>query len=311
MEQASSNPLLQLEETGQSVWIDFLSRELLRSGRLRRLRDEDGIEGVTSNPAIFQTAIHGSPLYDGSLKEAITKGIHDAKELFLRLEIEDVSAAADLMWPKYQQSGGRDGYVSIETSPDLAYDVDATIKEVKRLAAAAGRRNVYVKVPATEKGPAAIERLVSGGININVTLLFSVHRYRQVAEAYMRGLERRQERGEGISDINSVASFFVSRVDTLVDKWQRYQVRGRADRAGDGQHHDRGHHRGVPRSRGGEGRYRGRSRRGCPGVRTAQSAGHQRRKHRRAAGVRGSQRFLGLLFHFAGRNQGQEGPHPG
>ncbi|MHB8858943.1 MAG: transaldolase [Thermoleophilia bacterium] len=213
----NANPMLALEQIGQSVWIDYLSRDLIESGRLKKLMDEDGIKGVTSNPTIFQKAISGSRLYDASLQKAVADGIRDDREIFLRLEIEDIVAAADLLRPKYDASGGWDGFVSIETSPDLAYDVDATIREVMRLAAAVARKNVFIKVPATEAGPAAIEQLVSEGFNINVTLLFSVFRYRQVVEAYMSGLEKRLHRGDPIDGIMSVASFFVSRVDTLVD----------------------------------------------------------------------------------------------
>lgn len=218
METGNLNPLLELERLGQSVWIDFLSRELMQSGRLKKLMDEDGLKGITSNPTIFQKAIHGSDLYDGSLKKMVDQGIKDPKELFLGLAFEDVGKSADLMLPKYQGSDCWDGYVSIETSPNLAYDTDATLKEVRRLSSTLGRKNIFVKVPATGPGVTAIEELTSEGININITLLFSVSRYLQIADAYMRGLERRQEKGEPVDDIMSVASFFVSRVDTLVDR---------------------------------------------------------------------------------------------
>jgi transaldolase len=214
----NKNPLIGLKEIGQSVWLDNLSRKLIHSGELKRLIDEDGLSGITSNPTIFQKAISGSTDYDSSLRRMIDKGVKDEKELFLELAMEDVSGAADLLWPTYQSADGQDGFVSIEVSPDLAYDTDATISEARRLFSTIGRKNILVKVPGTKQGLPAIEQLTSEGVNVNVTLLFSTERYEEVAEAYLKGLERRTSKGQPIHEIASVASFFVSRVDTLTDK---------------------------------------------------------------------------------------------
>ncbi len=214
----SENPLLQLRSAGQCVWIDNLSRDLIVSGKLRDMIEEDGIAGVTSNPTIFQKAISGSTLYDGSLKKMLGQGIHDPKELFLGVAVEDIRNAADLLEDVYGSSQCLSGYVSIEVSPDLAYDTEETVKEARRLFSAVARRNIFVKVPATKEGLPAIEQLTREGINVNVTLLFSVERYRAVAQAFIRGLRQRAETGKRMDHIMSVASFFVSRVDTLADK---------------------------------------------------------------------------------------------
>jgi transaldolase len=214
----NKNALIGLKEIGQSVWLDNLSRKLIHSGELKRLIDEDGLSGITSNPTIFQKAISGSTDYDSSLQKMIDKGVKDEKELFLGLAMEDVSEAADLLWPTYQSASGQDGFVSIEVSPDLAYDTDATISEARRLFSTIGKKNILVKVPGTKQGLPAIEQLTSEGVNVNVTLLFSTERYEEVAEAYLKGLERRASKGQPIDEIASVASFFVSRVDTLTDK---------------------------------------------------------------------------------------------
>jgi transaldolase len=212
------NPLRELRGMGQCVWLDNLSRDLMVSGILKGMIEEDGIAGVTSNPTIFQKAMSGSSLYDGSLKNMLKGGITDAKELFLGLAIEDIRDAADLLQKVYGKSGCLSGYVSIEVSPDLAYDTSGTIHEARRLLTSVGRKNVLVKVPATKKGLPAIEQLTREGVNVNITLLFSVARSKEVAEAYIRGLEQRIEKGEPVDEMVSVASFFVSRVDTLVDK---------------------------------------------------------------------------------------------
>ncbi len=210
--------LQKLREIGQSFWLDNLSRNLINSGELKRLIAEDGITGITSNPTIFQKAISGSKDYDASLRSMLEKGTRDGKELFLGLALEDISRAADLLWPVYQKSGGLDGFVSIEVSPDLAYDTQKTIAEARRLFSTIGKKNILVKVPGTKPGLPAIEQLTAEGVNVNVTLLFSVRRYEEIAEAYIRGLEKRARQREPIDEICSVASFFVSRVDTLVDK---------------------------------------------------------------------------------------------
>lgn len=211
------NPIIGLRKIGQSAWLDNLSRNLIQSGELKRFIDEDGLSGITSNPTIFQKAISGTLDYDSALQGMLKKGEMDAKELLLGLVFEDISSAADLLWPVYQSTGGLDGFVSIEVSPDLAYDYDKTVKEARRLFSTIGKKNILVKVPATKQGLLAIEQLISEGININVTLLFSVERYEKVAEAYIRGLERRSGEGQPVDEIVSVASFFVSRVDTLTD----------------------------------------------------------------------------------------------
>ncbi len=212
------NPIKKLKEIGQSIWLDNLSRYLMDSGELKRLIEEDGLTGITSNPTIFQKAISGSKDYDASLRALLKKGTHDEKELFWGLVFEDISRAADILWPVYQQNGGNDGFVSIEVSPDLAYDTEKTIAEAKHLFSTLGKKNVLIKVPATKPGLPAIERLTAEGVNVNVTLLFSVSRYEEVMEAYLRGLESRVRQGLPTQQLFSVASFFVSRVDTLADK---------------------------------------------------------------------------------------------
>jgi len=212
------NPLMDLKKAGQSVWIDYLSRDMLRSGELGRLINEDGLCGVTSNPTIFQKAIEGSGLYDEELLSMIHDGKLDQRELFLGLAVEDIKAAADVLLPVYESTGGRDGYVSLEVSPTLANDTHATVEEALELYTMVGRKNLMIKVPATKAGIPAIERLTSLGLNVNVTLLFSVKRYEEAAHAYLRGLDDRSRMGLPLDRVNSVASFFVSRVDTLVDK---------------------------------------------------------------------------------------------
>lgn len=211
------NPLAALQTLGQCVWLDNLYRDLITSGALNRMVEE-GVTGITSNPTIFQKAISGSTAYDDSLRALLRKGITDPKELFLGLAIEDVSNAADILLPVYGKTKCLSGYVSIEVSPDLAYDTEATMKEARYLFSTIGKKNILVKVPATKQGIPAIEQLTSEGINVNVTLLFSIQRAEEIAEAYIRGLERRIEKKAQVNEVSSVASFFVSRVDTLVDK---------------------------------------------------------------------------------------------
>jgi transaldolase len=227
----SKNPLIGLKEIGQSVWLDNLSRKLIHSGELKRLIGEDGVSGITSNPTIFQKSISGSTDYDLSVRRMIDKGVKDEKELFLGLAMEDVSDAADLLWPTYQSTNGQDGFVSIEVSPDLAYDTPATISEARRLFSTIGKKNILVKVPGTKQGLPAIEQLTGEGVNVNVTLLFSTERYEEVAEAYLKGLERRTSQGQPIHEIASVASFFVSRVDTLTDKLLETRISSASSKA--------------------------------------------------------------------------------
>jgi transaldolase len=202
---------------GQSVWIDFLSRDLLRSGELERRMREDAVVGVTSNPTIFQKAISAGDAYDEQLREVLQDET-DPKEIFLRLAARDIEDALDLLRPVWDGGGGRDGYVSMEVDPNLAYDTPGTIDEAQRLHETIDRPNLFVKIPATEPGLPAIEEMISRGRPINVTLIFSLQRYSEVAEAYIRGLERLVEGGGDPSRVASVASFFVSRVDTEADR---------------------------------------------------------------------------------------------
>jgi transaldolase len=213
----ANSRLHQLSELGQSVWIDFLSRDMLRSGELARLMEEDSVVGVTSNPTIFQKAISAGDAYDEQLRREL-EDERDAKELFLRLAVQDVSDATDLLRKVWDGGGGLDGYVSLEVDPTLAYETDATIAEADRLHGLVDRPNLFVKIPATEPGLPAIEEMISRGKSINVTLIFSLERYAEVAEAYVRGLERLVEAGGDPARVASVASFFVSRVDTEADR---------------------------------------------------------------------------------------------
>ena len=210
--------LHKLSALGQSVWIDYLSRDQLQTGELERLMREDAVVGVTSNPTIFQKAISQGNRYDDQLREILESGEADPKEIFLQLSSHDIADACDLLRKVWDHGKGLDGYVSWEVDPTLAYDRDATIAEAKRLHEWIERPNLYVKIPATEPGVAAIEEMIASGRNINVTLIFSLERHKEVMEAYIRGLERLVEDGGDPSTVHSVASFFVSRVDTETDK---------------------------------------------------------------------------------------------
>ena len=212
----AENRLQRLSELGQSVWIDNLSRPLVREGGLTRLMEEDAVVGVTSNPTIFQKALAEGDAYDEQMREVIANE-SDNTEVFLQLATRDVADACDLLRPVWDRGGGRDGYVSIEVTPDLAYDTEGTIAQAQRLHEWIDKPNLLVKIPATEPGLGAIEEMIARGRSINVTLTFSLHRHAQVAEAYLRGLERLVESGGDPSPVASVASFFVSRVDTEVD----------------------------------------------------------------------------------------------
>jgi transaldolase/glucose-6-phosphate isomerase len=209
------NPLRSLNDYGQVVWLDFLSRRFIADGSLKRLIDEDGLAGATSNPSIFEKAIIGSRDYDAEL---IADRDPDNRALFERIAVEDVRNAADVLRPVYDATGHRDGYISIEVSPDLAMNGDATVEEARRLWRSVGRDNLMIKVPATTPGLAAIRRLTGAGINVNITLLFSQEVYEGVVEAYLGGLEDLVARGGDPDKVASVASFFVSRIDTAVDK---------------------------------------------------------------------------------------------
>jgi transaldolase/glucose-6-phosphate isomerase len=211
------NPLQVLGTYDQSVWLDYIRRHLVTSGELQRLVDEDGVTGVTSNPAIFEKAIAGSSDYTESLARHAGAGACDPKALYETLAIEDIQLAADVLHPVYARTAGRDGYVSLEVSPDLAHDAAGTVEEARRLWRAVGRGNLMIKVPATPAGIPAVRRLISEGLNVNVTLLFSVEIYERVAEAYMAGLEALAAQGGDVGRVGSVASFFVSRIDSLID----------------------------------------------------------------------------------------------
>jgi transaldolase len=210
--------LHKLSSLGQSVWLDFLSREILETGKLENMMREDAVVGVTSNPTIFQKAIAEGDRYDEQLKEILEGGEEDPKEIFLRLSAHDIAGACDLLRKVWDEGHGLDGYVSWEVDPTLAYDQEGTIAEARRLHEWIDRPNLYVKIPATEPGLGAIEEMIASGRNINVTLIFSLERHQEVMEAYVRGVERLVEGGGDASTVHSVASFFVSRVDTEADK---------------------------------------------------------------------------------------------
>jgi transaldolase len=214
---AEKSRLGKLSELGQSVWIDYLSRDLIRSGELERMMREHSVVGVTSNPTIFQKAIASGDAYDEQLREVLAEE-RDPKEVFLRLAVKDVEDALALLRPVWDEGSGRDGYVSIEVDPNLAYDTEATVAEALRLHEWIDEPNLFVKIPATKPGLPAIEDMIAKGKSINVTLTFSLRRYEEVARAYIRGLERLVAGGGDPSTVASVASFFVSRVDTETDK---------------------------------------------------------------------------------------------
>jgi transaldolase len=213
-----ANPLRLLNAAGQSVWYDNIQRSMLSSGMLARLIAEDDLRGITSNPTIFEKAIAGSGDYDAALRRELQRDPRrSSRELFFTLAVEDIRAAAEFLRPTYDATDGVDGMVSLEVSPDLAHDVDGTVREARELFARLALPNIMIKVPGTVPGLRAFERLIAEGVNVNVTLLFSVERYLAVAEAYLRGLERRRAQGLPLDRIASVASFFVSRLDTALD----------------------------------------------------------------------------------------------
>ncbi|NOT06688.1 MAG: transaldolase [Gemmatimonadales bacterium] len=211
-----TNPLVRLGQLGQSPWYDFITRELIASGKLARLISADGLRGMTSNPTIFEKAIAGSADYDDDIREAAARGKNSA-EIFEILAVADVRAACGAFHTVYRATDGVDGLVSLEVSPELANDTAGTVAEAKRLWAAVGKPNAMIKIPATPAGLPAITDTLAAGISVNVTLLFSVERYQQVIEAFLAGLERRTARGLPVDRIRSVASFFVSRVDGRID----------------------------------------------------------------------------------------------
>ncbi len=211
-----SNPLKQLGTLGQSVWLDYIRRDLITSGKLRRLIEEDGLGGITSNPSIFEKAIVESHDYDEDIRTMALAG-KGAEEIFEALSQRDVESAADEFRPLYEKTDGKDGYVSLEVNPHLSHDVEGTLAEARRFWKALARPNVFIKVPATAEGLPVIRQLISEGINVNVTLLFGLPRYREVADAYIAGIEARLGQGKPVRHVASVASFFVSRMDALVD----------------------------------------------------------------------------------------------
>ena len=225
----AKNPLFELYEAGTSVWLDYIRRSLMTSGELKRLIEEDAVAGMTSNPTIFEKAIGGSSDYDDALRSLVDAGIPD-EEIMLTLIVEDIQMAADVLKPVYDQTKHKDGYVSIEVLPRVADDTKGTIAMAHDLFARVGRPNIFVKIPATDAGLPAIEQCIADGLNINITLMFSVKVYEDVARAFIRGLQRRMRQGHPV-DVASVASFFVSRVDTAVDKLLEQKIASAKDPA--------------------------------------------------------------------------------
>ncbi|HSW51681.1 MAG TPA: transaldolase, partial [Sulfuricaulis sp.] len=213
----SHNPLLVLRSLGQSVWLDYIERSMLASGELGHLIKNDGLGGITSNPSIFEKAISGHEDYDADIAR-LARSAANATTIYETIVLEDIGHAADLFLPVYEQTQARDGYVSIEVSPHLAHETENTVKEAVRLWERLHRPNIMIKVPGTRQGLPAIRRLLAQGININVTLLFGLARYREVLEAWLAGLEDRLRAGQALPSVASVASFFLSRIDTAVDQ---------------------------------------------------------------------------------------------
>lgn len=212
-----ANKVKKIHDYGQSIWLDFIDRDIIKSGKLKELIEIDGVRGLTSNPAIFEKAISSSADYDADIAELSKEKISN-EDIFYRLAIKDIQQAADLLLPVYDEEvKGADGYASLEVSPLLALDTEGTIKQALQLWKEVDRKNVMIKIPGTQPGLAAIKKTISEGLNINVTLLFGLERYKQVTDAYLEGLEERAARNESIKDISSVASFFLSRIDVLVD----------------------------------------------------------------------------------------------
>ena len=228
------NPLQELVDQGQSVWLDYLSRDLIRSGQLEQMIADDGLRGITSNPTIFHGAISGSDTYDAEIASLAASGL-DAEATFETLAIADIRAACDILMQVYETSQGRDGFVSLEVSPHLARDTAGTVSAARRLADRVDHRNLMIKVPATREGLPAIETLLGEGINVNITLIFAQEVYRAVAETYINALEARAARGESVDDVASVASTFVSRIDSAVDAQLEALAESRPDAAKEAQ----------------------------------------------------------------------------
>jgi transaldolase len=217
------NPLVQLIECGQSYWLDNLTRGMIQSGRLKKRIVEEGLRGITSNPAIFNKAISNSSDYDAEIRELARREL-SAEEVYEELAVKDIQDACDLLRPVFEQSQGVDGFVSLEVSPYLAHDAEGTMREVRRLFNRVNRPNVFIKIPGTAAGLLAIEEMLYEGININITLLFSVERYEAVARAYLTALERRVAEKKPVESVASVASFFLSRIDVLVDQLLQHRI---------------------------------------------------------------------------------------
>ena len=212
----NENPLLRIQQLGQSIWLDFIDRRMIMSGQLKKLIDDDGLRGVTSNPKIFKDAISEGAEYEDDIRDLAGKS-RSTEEIYQALTVDDIRRTADLFGPLYDASDGRHGFVSLEVNPHLARDIDGTLAEARRLWSALDRPNVFIKVPATLEGLTCIEQLIGEGININVTLLFGLPRYREVTEAYIAGLEARRRKNQPLDRVASVASFFLSRIDVLID----------------------------------------------------------------------------------------------
>lgn len=210
------NKVKSIYDFGQSIWLDFLDREIMDTGELKKLIEEDGVRGLTSNPAIFEKAISNSTAYDEDIA-ALSKQKRNNDDIFYGLAIKDIKRAADIFRPVYEGSGGEDGFVSLEVSPHLAHDTEGTLKQARDLWKAVDRKNIMIKIPGTAEGLPAIRQCIKEGININITLLFGLPRYREVTDAYLSGLEERIKSNQPIDDVNSVASFFLSRIDVMVD----------------------------------------------------------------------------------------------
>lgn len=225
---SAANQLLELQKFGQSVWLDYIRRNIITNGELQRLIDHDGLRGITSNPSIFEKAIAGSSDYADFLAQLRSQGLSTG-DIYERIAVRDIQDSADLLLPVYKSTKRRDGYVSLEVSPTLARDTKGTIEEARRLWRTVGRPNIMIKVPGTPEGAPAVGQLTSEGINVNITLLFAQEAYIKVAEAYMDGLEQALKAGKDVSGIASVASFFVSRIDTLADSMIEARAKNSTD----------------------------------------------------------------------------------
>ncbi len=226
---SATNHLLEIKDHGQSIWMDNLTRDLIQSGDLKNMIETKGLRGITSNPSIFEKAIVGNKIYDADIEAGIKAG-KSLQEIYESLIFEDIRNACDIFRPIYDESGGLDGYISIEVPPTIAHDAQSTIDEARRYYREIGKENVMIKIPGTPEGLIAVEEVISDGINVNVTLLFSVSSYVNTAWAYVRGLEKRAAKGESIDKIASVASFFLSRIDSKIDDQIEAQLKAGVDR---------------------------------------------------------------------------------